>query len=111
MSYVGSQLSFSVNFQNSSGTDTDPDAVTFWLREGIDGTELEWTYDAAAVEGTHYPTGMNPIVKDSTGDYSLAFVARKPERHTGVWIGSGTIFQTTQVTAFVRHSPITDLEI
>lgn len=110
MSYVGSQLTFSVNFQNSSDADADPDTVTFWLREGIDGTELEWTYNASAVEGTHYPTGMNPIVKDSTGDYSLAFIARKPERHSGVWVGSGTIFQTTQVTAFVRHSAIDALE-
>lgn len=110
MAHVGSQITFSVTFTNSAGADADPTVVTFWLREEVDGTELQWTYNAAAVEGTHFPTGMNAIVKDSTGDYSLVFIARKPERHSGVWVGSGTIFQTSTSTVLVRHSPIAAID-
>lgn len=111
MAFVGSALTFSVKFTDAAGSDADPDNITFWLREGIDGTELEWTYNASPVEGTHYPVGMNPIVRDSLGDFSLVFVSRKPERHTGFWQGSGTIFQVSQVTAFVPHSDIAALEL
>jgi hypothetical protein len=81
--------------------------VKFFLREELDGAELEWTYAAVPVAGTDYPTGQNPVVKDSTGDYHVNFVYRKPERHTGRWLGSGTIFQSSEETAFVRHSALT----
>lgn len=111
MSFVGSLLTWAVKFTNSTGSDADPTEVTFLLREELDGTELEWTYDGSPVEGTHYPTGMNPIEKDSTGDFHLEFVSRKPERHTGFWEGNGNdVFQTTQTTAFVRHSLLEAME-
>jgi hypothetical protein len=49
---LGSSHPFSVTFENSSGTATDPTAsVRFLLREEVDGTELEWTYNAAPVAG------------------------------------------------------------
>lgn len=110
MSFVGSKITWAVKFTDGAGADADPDEVRFLLREGIDGTELEWIYAAVPVEGTHYPTGMDPIAKDSAGDYSLPFIARKPERHTGFWLGSGTVDQTTQNTVFIRHSLLEAME-
>lgn len=106
MAHVGSTHTFSVEFTNTSGTATDPTVITFFLREHIDGTEREWTYNAVPVEGTHYPTGTNPVVKDGTGAYHLAYVPRKAERHTGFWLGTGTVNQSSQVTALVRHSEV-----
>jgi len=111
MAHIGSQISWSVLFTNAAGADADPSVVKFWLREEIDGTELSWTYSASPVSGTHYPAGMNAIVKDSVGDYSLAFVARKAERHSGVWVGSGAVYQVPAPTVvFVRHSPIAAID-
>lgn len=106
MAHIGQTLTFSVLFTDEDSIAADPTVVTFFLREGIDGTELEWTFNAVPIEGTHYPTGMNPIEKDSTGNYSLPFVSRKAERHTGFWRGTGAVNQTSQVTVFVRHSDI-----
>jgi hypothetical protein len=110
MAYIGQQLTFSVQFTNSSSVAADPTAIVFFLREDVDGTELQWTYNAAPVSGTDYPTGMNPMVKDSTGNYHVAFAARKPERHTGVWKGSGAVSQTSLTTYFVRHAAVNLLE-
>jgi len=106
MAEIGALITWSQNFTNSAGADADPTVVKFYLREEVDGTELEWTYAAVPVEGTDYPTGMNAVVKDSTGDYHVDFVTRKAERHTGRWRGSGTIFQASASTVFVRHSLI-----
>jgi hypothetical protein len=103
---LGTSYSFTFHVENAAGTDADPTTVYFWLREHIDGTELQWTYNASPVSGTHYPAGMNPIVKDSTGDYSLVFVTRKPERHTGFWQGVGSVYYTYQQTLFVRHADV-----
>lgn len=108
MAHIGQALTFSVAFTNDSDTAADPATVKFYLREEVDGTELEWTYDDSPVEGTHYPEDMNPITTDSTGTYELVFVARKPERHTGFWNGTGnSVEQSSQVTAFVRHAGVT----
>jgi hypothetical protein len=108
MAHIGQLLTFSVVFtNNTTGVATDPTTVSFFLREAIDGTELQWTYNAAPVEGTHYPTGANPVVKDSTGTYHVAWVSRKAERHAGVWRGTGnSVNQASQTTAFVRHSDV-----
>lgn len=107
MAYIGHGLTFSVQFTNTSGIAADPTTVVFFLREEVDGTELQWTYNAAPTEGTHYPTGMNPVVRDASGQYHVVFVARKPERHTGFWKGTGnSVNQTSAVTAFVRHAAI-----
>ena len=103
MAYVGSQITFSMKFTDSDG-DADPDVVRFLLREEVDGTELEWTYTTSG-GATTSPTGFSStIVRDSEGDFHLNHTARKPERHTGTWTGSGTVFQTSQSTVFVRHS-------
>ena len=110
MANVGSLVVFSVKFLDSAGADADPTVVRFHLREEIDGTELTWLFNASPTEGTHYPVGMNPIVKDSTGDYHVNVVARKPERHTGFWQGSGTIFQTSESVVFIRHSALSQVE-
>jgi len=111
MASIGDTLTYSVLFENSSGTATDPTTVQFFLREGVDGTELSWTYNASPVAGTHYPVGANPITKSATGAYALAWVSRKPERHTGFWVGTGTVYQAQQDTQFVRHSGVSATEV
>ena len=110
MAFVGQDLTFSVVFTNSSDIATDPTTVRFLLREGIDGTELEWLYNAAPVSGTHYPVGANPVVRDSTGTYHVVWLARKAERLTGFWAGTGTVNQSSQVTFFVRHSEVAAID-
>ena len=111
MAYVGQKLTFAVQFTDDDSIAANPTTVRFWLREGVDGTELEWTYAASPVEGTDYPDGMNPIERDSTGNYHVDWVARKPERVTGFWIGSGTVEQTSQTTFFVRHSELEAIDL
>ena len=106
MATIGDPLTFSTLFTNAAGTAADPTTVRFFLVEGVDGTELEWSYNVSAVAGTHYPVGANPVVKNATGDYSVVWVSRKPERHTGFWLGSGTVFQSQQDAQFVRHSEV-----
>lgn len=110
MAYFGQALTFSVVFTNTSGVEADPTVVTFWLREGIDGTELQWTYAAVPVAGTDYPVGANPVVKDSTGNYHVVWVARKPERLTAFWLGTGTVDQSSQTTVFVRHTEVSAID-
>jgi hypothetical protein len=106
MSYfIGSRIPFTKRFA-VAGVATDPTLIQFFLREQIDGTFLEWIYNAAPVAGTHYPLGMNPMVRGSAGNYSVAFDARKPEALIGFWRGTGTVNDSTQVTAFVRHVDI-----
>lgn len=107
MAHIGQAITYSVVFTNSSGVETDPTTIRFFLREGVDGTELEWTYNAAAVEGTHYPVGANAVVRSSAGNFSVKWVSRKPERHVGFWSGAGnSVDQTSQTTYFVRHSDV-----
>lgn len=109
--FLGNRHSFAHTFTNSSGTATDPTtAIKFYLREELDGTELEWTYNASAVEGTHYPTGMQPIVRASQGAYSVAYDTRKTERVTGFFVGTGTVFDAVQLTLFVRHPELAMLD-
>lgn len=108
---LGNRHTFSHTFTNSSGTATDPTtAIKFYLREEVDGTELEWTHNASPTEGTHYPTGMQPIVRASQGVYTVAYDSRKPERVTGFYVGTGTVFDAALYTLFVRHSPIEFLD-
>lgn len=106
MASIGSTLTFSVTFTNAAGAVANPDLVEFWLREEIDGTELQWTMNGATGASISTPAGMNALVRDSTGVFHLSFVARKAERHSGYWRGSGTIFQASEDTVFVRHSAI-----
>lgn len=111
MAHVGQAATFSTVFTNTSGVETDPTSVRFFLREGVDGVEQLWTYNAAPVEGTHYPTGANPVVRASAGNYSVKWVTRKPERHTGFWHGAGnSVDQTSQVTYFVRHAEVATVD-
>lgn len=110
---IADQVSFTAHFATTAGTDTDPTTVKFFLREEIDGTELEWTYNAAPTEGTHYPTGMNPVVKDSTGDFSVLFTVRKAERHTAFFKYTNTallVLTQNLRTLLVRHPAIALVE-
>ena len=108
---LGNRHTFaSPTFATSAGTATDPTVVKFYLREEVDGTELEWTYNASPTSGTHYPVGMQPIVRASAGVYSVAYDSRKPERVTGMWVGTGTVYNATQETLFVRHPAIAFLD-
>jgi hypothetical protein len=108
---LGNRHSFvSPTFATSAGTATDPTVVKFYLREHVDGTELEWTYNASPVSGTHYPVGMQPITRTSAGLYAVAYDSRKPERVTGFWVGTGTVYDALQETLFVRHSELAILD-
>lgn len=106
---IGDQFVFTGHFENSSGADVDPTVVKLFLREELDGTELEWTYAAIPVAGTDYPVGQSAMAKDSTGDYSVTFITRKAERITALWRATGNSVATiTQnvVTLLVRHAGI-----
>lgn len=108
---LGSAYSFGLTFRNPTTlVATDPSSIRFLLREEIDGTELEWIYNSSPVSGTHYPVGMNPITRSGTGAYALSYVTRKPERHSGVWVGFGTVYYTEQQTVLVRHLEVSALD-
>jgi hypothetical protein len=106
MAEIGSLIVFTKKFINAAGADADPALVEFWLREEVDGAELQWTKVGGVGGAVVTPGGMNPIVFVDTGDYSLSFVTRKPERITGFWRGAGTIFDAAVSTVLVRHSLI-----
>jgi hypothetical protein len=53
---------------------------------------------------------MNPIVRNGAGDYEVDYDSRKPERVTGMWVGTGTVTDSEQATIFVRHSDIATLD-
>jgi hypothetical protein len=107
---IGELYVFSQKFTTTAAVDADPTLVEFWLREGIDGTELYWAMTGATGVATVTPTGMNALVKDSVGDFHLNFNARKPERLTAQWIGVGTVLVHPPETVFVRHSGITAID-
>lgn len=111
MSYtLGDQYTFQKVFTNSAGTATDPTLIKLYLREEIDQTELEWTYNASPVSGTHYPAGMNAMVRNGTGDYSVAYVLRKPERITAAFVGTGAVVDAEVITVLVRYTGIDALD-
>lgn len=107
---LGTRHTFGHVFRDGDGDATDPTVVKFYLREEVDGTELEWTYNAVPVAGTHYPVGMNPIVRNGAGDFEVAYDARKPERVSGFFLGTGTVYEGVAFTLFVRHSAIAILD-
>lgn len=111
MSYVGSQITFSETFLNSSGVATDPSTVTFRLREAVDGTELVWIYSASPVSGVNYPVGASAMTKTGTGVYQVNWTARKPERLVGHWTGTGTVVQSDEVAYFVSHSGVEAVDV
>ena len=107
---VGELKTFTQKFTTTAGVDADPAVVQLWLREEIDGTELQWTYTTSGAVTTS-PTGFSSvIVRDSAGDFHLDFNARKPERLTAQWVGTGTVVTVAPETVFVRHSLIGALE-
>lgn len=106
---LGTRYTFTKVFLVGS-TATDPTVVRFLLREHVDETELEWTYNAVPVAGTHYPVGMQPIVRASAGSYSVAYDSRKPERVTGFFVGTGVVYDATTTTLFVRHAEIAGID-
>lgn len=107
---LGTRYPFTYTFVNSSGTATDPTAAKFYLREEVDGTELEWTYAAIPVSGTHYPAGMQAMTKTGTSTYAVPYDTRKPERVTGFFVGTGAVYDSRQLTLFVRHAGIATLD-
>ena len=107
---IGELYSFVQKFTDSAGVDDDPLLVEFFLREEVDGTELMWTMTGATGVAVITPAGMNPLVKDSGGDFHLDFNARKPERLTAQWRGVGTVMVYPPETVFVRHSLIVQLD-
>jgi len=107
---LGELKTFTQKFTTTAGVDADPVVVELWLREGIDGTELQWTYTTIGAVTTS-PTGFTSvIVRDSAGDFHLDFNARKPERITAQWVGTGTVSVFPPETVFVRHSEIVALD-
>lgn len=107
---LGTRYSFTYTFVNSSGTATNPTAAKFYLREEVDGSEYEWTYNAAPVSGTHYPVGMQPMTTSGTSTYAVAYDTKKPERVTGFFVGTGAVYDSRQLTLFVRHAGIATLD-
>jgi hypothetical protein len=111
MAHVGQALTFSIVFTNSSGVETDPTTVRFFLRESVDGVEQQWLYDAAPSQGAHFPVGATAMETSGTGNYSVTWVTRKPERHVGFWHGAGNdVDQTSQTTYLVRHSDVESVD-
>ncbi len=107
---IGELYSFVQKFTTSAGVDADPSLVEFWLREEVDGTELQWTFTNPGLVTTS-PTGFSSvIVRDSAGDFHLDFNARKPERLTAQWRGVGTVLVFPPETVFVRHSGIVAID-
>jgi hypothetical protein len=107
---IGEVHRFSQKFTDAAGADADPVFVEFWLREGVDGTELQWTYTTIGPVTTS-PAGFSSIIaKDSVGDFHLDFNARKPERLTGHWVGVGTVLVNAPETVFVRYSGISAID-
>jgi hypothetical protein len=95
-----------------TGDAANPTTVTLFLLEELPGGEERmWTYNAVPVEGTHYPTGENPITTTGTGAFELEYVPRIEERHTGEWKGAGNnVHQVFPFTFFVRHSGLQSIE-
>lgn len=111
MSYVGQAVTFTVQFTNLSGSAANPTTTTLLLLEELSGEERLWTYNAVPVSGTHYPAGANPITTTGTGAFSLVYVPRTEERHTGQWNGVGnSVDQVFPFTHFVRHSGLSSVE-
>ncbi len=107
---LGTLHTFAHVFVNGAGSPTDPTVVKFYLREEVDGTELEWTYAAVPVAGTDYPVGMNPIVRNGAGDFEVDYIARKPERVSAFFLGTGAVADGAPSTLFVRHASIAILD-
>lgn len=67
--YLGQTIRLSVNIQVTA-VDTDPGALTFWIRPGVRGTKTEYIYGTDAA-----------LVKDSTGDYHVDWLVADEVEH------------------------------
>jgi hypothetical protein len=110
MADLGELHTFTQKFTTSAGVDADPVVVDFWLREEVDGTELQWSVTGATGAVLLTPAGFSAMVKDSVGDFHVDYTTRKPERVTGQWIGAGTVLVNPPETLLVRHSLISGIE-
>lgn len=109
---LGETIIATATFLDSTGAVTDPTTLSLYVREEIDGTELEWLFTPPAT-ATTTPAGMNAVVRDSAGVFHVNFVARKPERHTFHWrANAGTSVSVAQgiKAAFVNHAEINLVE-
>jgi len=106
MADLGESHTFSQSVTNPSGTLANPTTLEFWLREEIDGTELQWVLSPSA-----FPAGFVAMATGGTGLFSVAYRTRKPERVTGQWRLTGDfILVNAPETLLVRHSLISGIE-
>ncbi len=68
------------------GTPTDPTTVTFSWRID-DGEVTDWIYGTDA-----------EVIKDSTGNYSVALPVTAPGRWYGRWVGTGDAAAAEELT-------------
>lgn len=106
MADLGELYTFTQLTTNAAGTAANPTTIEFWLREEVDGTELQWTFSPAV-----FPTGFTAMANPSTGTFTVAYTTRKPERVTGQWRLTGAfILVNPPETLLVRHSIISAIE-
>jgi hypothetical protein len=110
MADLGELHTFTQTFNTAAGALVDPASVVFWLREEVDGTELQWILTPPAT-AVLTPAGFAAISRTSIGLFTVAYTTRKPERVTGQWIGAGTVLVNPPETLLVRHSIISGIEV
>lgn len=76
---IGTGVTTTQTFINSSGAETDPTTVTVVIREP-DGTKLTFVY-LTDVE----------VVRDSAGVFHLSFVPDQVGAYGIRWVGTGTV--------------------
>lgn len=109
MADLGELYTFSQSVTNAAGTLTDPTSIEFWLREEIDGTELQWILTPPSTP-VLVPAGFVLIARSGVGLFSVAYTTRKPERVTGQWRAPGFVLVNPPETLLVRHSIISGIE-
>ncbi len=103
---IGELYTFSQQVTNAAGTLANPTTIEFWLREEVDGTELQWILAPST-----FPSGFAAMATAGTGLFSVAYNTRKPERVTGQWRITGSfILVNPAETVFVRHSGIVAID-
>jgi hypothetical protein len=98
--YVNSPIQVSINLQNNSDVDVDPETVTFKTRSPC-GTEASYVY------GTD-----DEVTKSSVGDYDAVFTPDEAGRWFYRWeaTGTGTTI-ATEGNFLVQHSEFYDNDV
>ena len=92
---IGNGVTSTQEFRVSSGTLTNPTAVTVTVREP-DATKTVYTY----------PTDPE-VVRDSTGIYHISIVPDAVGRWGFYWLGTGTVPRATEEFINVVSSKVT----